>query len=245
MSTPAPDGLQRQIDFYVRKADHYDRSFWSMGDRENRNHFKKIQAISDALGITASSTGSVLEVGTGTGLHARWFLERTKMSYRGLDVSVPMLEIARQRVTEWTDRAQLTVGDAQLLPFPDGAFDAAFCAATLHHLQDPSKGVSEVARVVRPGGRVALMEPNWKYPTVLVYSASVREEWNTFKINPRRLREWASAAGVTDIAMTPVLYTPPQPKSFTRFFEWVDRTMPSVPVLRALSITMLLSGRKI
>ncbi len=245
MTTPAEGGLQRQIDFYVRKADSYDRSFWSMGQRENRNHFKKIQAISDALGVTSSSTGSVLEVGTGTGLHAHWFLERTSTTYCGLDVSVPMLAIAKQRVAAWGDRVRLTVGDAQRLPFPDGSFDAAFCAATLHHLQDPAQGVREVARVVRPGGRVALMEPNWKYPTVLVYSASVREEWNTFKINPRRLAEWASSAGVTDITVTPVLYTPPQPKRLERVFDYVDRTMPKVPGLRALSITMLLSGRRI
>lgn len=238
--------LKRQIDFYVKRAERFDRSVWSLGSRENRNHEKKIRAIADAIGFESADARdqSILEVGTGTGLHARWLLERAPISYWGLDVSEPMLDIAAERLTEWTDNVHLLVGDAQRLPFPDGTFSAGFCSGTLHHLQVPSAGVRELARVVRLGGRVAVMEPNWKFLSVLVYSAATREEWNTFKINPRRLEQWASEAGLEDVSVRHLLYTPPRPRKLARLFDRVDKTAAATPGIRALSINLLLSGRK-
>ncbi len=67
--------VREQIEHYERMAAKFDRSVWSLGNRDNRNHLVKVRAIADALG--ASRGGHVLEVGTGTGLHARWLLENT------------------------------------------------------------------------------------------------------------------------------------------------------------------------
>jgi len=239
--------VKRQIGFYVRRAERFDRSFWSLGSRDNRNHLAKISAIAKAIGCDTSDgsrTRSVLEVGTGTGLHAVWLLERGVASYSGIDVSEAMLDIARRRLSRCDGRVRLTVGDAQRLPFKDGEFDSAFSSATLHHLGDAALGVRELARVVRPGGRVAAIEPNWKFPSVLVYSAMTREEWNTFHINPARLAQWAADAGLEDVTVSNLLYTPPRPRRLTPVFDRIDRRAARVPGLRRLSINMLVSGRR-
>jgi ubiquinone/menaquinone biosynthesis C-methylase UbiE len=239
--------VKRQIDFYVKRAGRFDRSFWSLGSRENRNHLKKLAAVARAIGCddpARSGTRSVLEVGTGTGLHAVWLLERGVGSYAGVDVSEAMLDIARGRLSQWSSRVRLTVGDAQRLPFKDGEFDSAFSSATLHHLGDAALGIRELARVVRPGGLVAAIEPNWKFPSVLLYSAMTREEWNTFRINPARLAQWAAEAGLEDVTVTNLLYTPPRPRRLAPLFDRIDRGAARIPALRRLSINVLVSGRR-
>lgn len=234
--------LRSQIAFYERTAEGYDTSIWSLGSRENRNHRQKISSIARAVG--AAEASHVLEVGAGTGLHAAWLLDRYAAAYTGVDLSAPMLEAARRRTASHGSRAQLAIGDAQGLPFPDGAFDAGFCTATLHHLADPMRGIAELVRVVRPGGRVAFLEPNWRYPSVLVYSAMTRAEWNTFKISPGRLRMWAERAGLVDVAVQPLLYTPPRPERLTDAFARIDALCARTPGARWLSITLLVSGRR-
>jgi ubiquinone/menaquinone biosynthesis C-methylase UbiE len=237
--------LRRQIGFYEKKAGRFDRSITSLGSRENRNHRKKIKAIAESLGLfDRDAPSDVLEVGTGTGLHASWLLEHSRVTYWGVDASREMLHVAQERLTQWSSRVQLAIGDAERLPFPDAAFPAAFCSGTLHHLSRPGAGVAELARVVAPGGRVAVMEPNWKFPTVLAASALLRVERNAFKISPRRLEEWGHAAGLRDLIVSPLLYTPPRPSGLAKLYDRIDAAIPRVPGARALSIMILMTGRR-
>ncbi|MGH2829293.1 MAG: class I SAM-dependent methyltransferase [Actinomycetota bacterium] len=231
---------RRQVAFYERTATRYDRSVWSLGCRDNRNHQTKIRAIARAIGAEAG--GSVLEVGVGTGLHARWLLDNTPVTHAGVDLSAPMLEIARERLSGQGARSALGIADALRLPFDDERFDAAFCVGTLHHLPDAAGGIAELARVVKRGGRVAALEPNWKFPSVLVYSAITPEERNTFKINPDRLLSWGRRAGLTELRVQRLLYTPPRPASWAQAFDRIDATLARTPGLRNLSINLLLSG---
>jgi ubiquinone/menaquinone biosynthesis C-methylase UbiE len=233
--------VPEQVRFYEQTAGRFDRSVWSLGNRDNRNHVAKITAVARALRLDRA--GRVLEVGAGTGLHARWILENTGASYSGIDVSRPMLEIAARRVEPFGGRAVLSIADAHRLPFDDGMFDASFCTGTLHHLSHPERGVTELTRVVRPGGRVAILEPNWKFPSVLVYSAITPAEHNTFKISPAKLEAWARAASLEDVRVERLLYTPPRPRAWGAFWDSVDRGIARVPGLRRLSIVMLVSGR--
>src|SRR5712692_10121713 len=135
---------------------------------------------------------------------------------------------------QWTERVRLAIGDAERLPFADASFEAAFRSGTLHHLQRPGAGVAELARVVAPGGRVAVMEPNWKFPTVFAASAFLRVERNAFKISRHRLEEWGRAAGLEDVVVSPLLYTPPRPGRLGALYDRIDDALPSVPLARAL-----------
>lgn len=97
----------------------------------------------------------LLDVATGTGLVARALRERADCSVVGIDLSPGMLAAAR-------DGAQggllYVLADARRLPFPDGAFDALTVTYLLRYVEDPRAAVAELARVVRPGGRIASLE---------------------------------------------------------------------------------------
>ena len=72
----------------------------------------------------------------------------------GIDATPAMLDVARAR----TPNAEFREGDFTNLPFDDATFDLAVCALALAHLADPTPAIAEIARVVRPGGRVVLTD---------------------------------------------------------------------------------------
>jgi demethylmenaquinone methyltransferase / 2-methoxy-6-polyprenyl-1,4-benzoquinol methylase len=99
--------------------------------------------------------GYVLDVATGTGLVAEQLLRRG-FRVTGLDQSAEMLEIARRRFAG--REVQLVEGSAEALPFPDARFDHLTVTYLLRYVDDPGATLTEVARVVRPGGVVASLE---------------------------------------------------------------------------------------
>jgi ubiquinone/menaquinone biosynthesis C-methylase UbiE len=77
----------------------------------------------------------------------------------GLDFTAEMLRKARQAAERaGRDNLELVCGNAYALPFVEGKFDLAVCGYALHHLLDPERVVRNMARVVRPGGRVAIVD---------------------------------------------------------------------------------------
>ena len=96
----------------------------------------------------------VLDVATGTGAVARLLLERG-CTVTGLDQSPGMLAVARPRLG---DRARFVEGRAESLPFPDASFDALTVTYLLRYVDEPGEVLRELARVVRPGGVVAMLE---------------------------------------------------------------------------------------
>lgn len=76
----------------------------------------------------------------------------------GLDPSSNMLEVGRTKIGSYGDRIRLVEGDAQALPFPDGHFDGACISFGIRNVPDRAKGLAEMRRVVKPGGRVVVLE---------------------------------------------------------------------------------------
>ncbi len=100
---------------------------------------------------------SILDVGSGAGQIAGHLLEFADPEARitCMDISQPMLRRARQRLK--SDRPAFVVADVTALPFADGSFDGITCGYVLEHVPDPPQGLSELARVLRPGGRMLLL----------------------------------------------------------------------------------------
>jgi SAM-dependent methyltransferase len=91
---------------------------------------------------------SVLEVGCGDGWASEWMQKELGAEVVALDQSERMVELTRRRGVD------ARIGDAQDLPFEDASLDAALAAWMLYHLPDLDRGLSELARVLRPGGRL-------------------------------------------------------------------------------------------
>jgi len=106
--------------------------------------------------------GRALDVATGTGDLALALAARVAPGGEvlGCDFSEGMLERARSKAAERAPAAELRFewADAMALPYDDGAFDAAAVGFGARNFEDLSRGLSEMARVVRPGGRVVVLE---------------------------------------------------------------------------------------
>lgn len=102
---------------------------------------------------------AVIDVATGTGKVAASLKEQVGPSGRvlGVDLSPRMIERA-SRAHAGRAGLEFTVGNALELPAPDAAFDAATIAFGMRNLPDYRRGFAEMARVVRPGGRVVCLE---------------------------------------------------------------------------------------
>jgi demethylmenaquinone methyltransferase/2-methoxy-6-polyprenyl-1,4-benzoquinol methylase len=111
--------------------------------------------------VDARPEERVLDVATGTGLVARALVRSYGCTVVGLDQSPEMLERARARLTNDPALARLVTfvsGEAERLPFEDGAFDHLTFTYLLRYVDDPGATLCELARVVRPGGRMASLE---------------------------------------------------------------------------------------
>jgi demethylmenaquinone methyltransferase / 2-methoxy-6-polyprenyl-1,4-benzoquinol methylase len=105
--------------------------------------------------VDVGADARVLDVACGTGLVSRALARRYGCSVVGLDQSPEMLSRARALVGP---SVELVQGEAERLPFDDGAFDALTFTYLLRYVDDPAATMRELARVVRPGGRIAMLE---------------------------------------------------------------------------------------
>jgi ubiquinone/menaquinone biosynthesis C-methylase UbiE len=92
----------------------------------------------------------MLEAGCGWGELAEWVGRETGAEVAAIDLSPRMVELACERGVE------ARVGDVQALTFADGEFDVAIAAWMLYHVPDLERGIAELARVLRPGGRLVV-----------------------------------------------------------------------------------------
>lgn len=111
------------------------------------------RALVDA--VAAAPDDRVLDVATGTGLVAEALVRRYGCRVTGLDQSADMLAVARRRAGVYE---ALVEGRAERLPFPDASFDHVTFTYLLRYVEDPAATLRELARVVKPGGRVASLE---------------------------------------------------------------------------------------
>lgn len=102
--------------------------------------------------------GDVLEVGVGTGLNLPLYAAGTRVV--GLELAAGMAALAQQRASAVpvTAQVELVVGDAQQLPFGTASFDTVVSTYTLCSIPEPERAVAEAIRVLRPGGRLVLLE---------------------------------------------------------------------------------------
>jgi ubiquinone/menaquinone biosynthesis C-methylase UbiE len=92
----------------------------------------------------------------GTGLNLRF--HPTDKDITAIDISEEMLGIARRRAMKLGSRLRLSVADVQSLPFEDNSFDEVVASFLFCSVPDPVMGLREAWRVLRPGGRLLLLE---------------------------------------------------------------------------------------
>jgi demethylmenaquinone methyltransferase/2-methoxy-6-polyprenyl-1,4-benzoquinol methylase len=114
------------------------------------------------VGVVDAAPGDrILDVATGTGMVAGALVGRYGCTVVGLDQSPQMLSGAQAKLDadpELAARIELVRGEAESLPFADGEFDHLTFTYLLRYVDDPAATLRELARVVKPGGRIASLE---------------------------------------------------------------------------------------
>ena len=133
------EGGQAKLD-YDHRADAYAR--------HRRIHLGVLRALIESGRFGAKAR--VLDVGCGTGNYAAALMAETGCAVCGIDPSREMLGHARANAAG----AALVQGNAECLPFADGAFDVVMSTDVIHHIGDRAAYFTEAARVLRPGGSI-------------------------------------------------------------------------------------------
>lgn len=106
--------------------------------------------------VCSRASGDVLEVAVGTGLNLPLYSRDVTLS--GVEWSPGMLARAQRRVQELDRHVSLLEGDARSLPFSESSFDAVVCTFSLCAIPEEPRAIAEMARVLRPGGRLLLAD---------------------------------------------------------------------------------------
>jgi ubiquinone/menaquinone biosynthesis C-methylase UbiE len=145
---------------------------------------------------------SILDVGSGAGQIAGHLLEFADWDAQitCTDLSAEMLRRARRRLK--SSRPSFVAADVTALPFADGSFDGITCGYVLEHVPEPDKGLSELARVLRPGGRMLLLTTEDNFS-----GAWTSRVWYCRTYNRRELRSLCESLGLhwkKELWFTPV-----------------------------------------
>ncbi len=115
--------------------------------------------LAEDIAKLAPENATILDVGTGPGvLLMELATRRPDLRLTGVDLSADMVAAATENLAPHKPRASARVGDATNLPFEDNSFDLIVSSLSLHHWDDPAAARPELARVLRPGGRVVIYD---------------------------------------------------------------------------------------
>lgn len=169
----------------------------------------------------------ILDVGCGTGVFAARIREAfPKATVWGMDLVAGMLNQGAARWRHHAGQVQPVQGDSEQLPFATGAFDIVTCANSFHHYPRQDRAVAEMHRVLRPGGRLYLIDgyrdAPWGWFIYDVCVASI--EGAVHHASRKRVRELFAAAGFQET--THKVHRGPAP------FLLTEGLRPTAPVLR-------------
>lgn len=131
----------------------------------------------------------LLEIGCGEGGNL-YHLKARGVHRFGVDYSPEKVAFAAR-----ASGAGAAVADATRLPFADATFDVALIRDLLHHLPNRAGALSEAFRVLKPGGRLTVIEPNGRAPLVMLQAAMIPAERGVLKSTDARLRDELHEAG--------------------------------------------------
>lgn len=135
------------------------RRYW---DKESASYDKQMQFFERLFSpdsrtwVCSQAAGDTLEVAVGTGLNLPHYAAEVRLT--GVDFSPAMLDLARQRAAQLGRSVDLREADASALPFPAASFDTVVCTYGLCAIPDDGRAVSEMSRVLRPGGLLLLAD---------------------------------------------------------------------------------------
>jgi len=163
------------------------------------------EAVLSALALRPGER--VVDLGCGPGLLLAQMRELVgeQGELCGIDVSESMIALAKQRCAAWSN-VDIGPGDVTRLPCGDASFDAAVCTQVYEYVADVDMALSELCRVLKPGGRAVIVDTDWEscvwHSSDSARMRRVLEAWDLHCPHPhlpRSLRRRLQRAGLDDI----------------------------------------------
>jgi ubiquinone/menaquinone biosynthesis C-methylase UbiE len=145
--TRRPDRTQRLRRYWDRHARSFDRQM---------AFYERILFGDGRQWVCSQAVGDTLEVAVGGGRNLPFYPEGVRLT--GIDFSPQMLQLAQQQAEQLGRQVDLRLGDAQALELPDASFDTVVCTLSLCAIPDERRAIVEMKRVLRPGGRLLLLD---------------------------------------------------------------------------------------
>ena len=182
----------------------------------------------------ALAPATMLDAGCGAG-HTALALAAAGIRTTALDLTPEMLEQGRALARERKLEVGFDPGDVEDLPYPDASFDAVSSRLAAHHFPNPRRAVSEILRVLRPGGTFFLSDiVSYEEPLADTFLQTIELLRDPSHVRDHRVDEWQSlleAAGGVDVRL---VRTWPLAQDFEAWVERMQTPEPEVAVLRRL-----------
>jgi len=110
--------------------------------------------------VRAKNPKNILDIATGTGDLAILMSQTNAEKIVGLDISAGMLDVGRQKIDhkKLSNKIEMVLGDSEKIPYEDNAFDVVTVAFGIRNFENLEKGLSEILRVLKPGGIFVILE---------------------------------------------------------------------------------------
>ena len=184
---------------FIRWSESYDRSVlqWLLFGPSHRALIRRIRAVAGDQPIR------ILDVGCGTGVFAAKIRQALPMArVWGVDLVSDMLRKGADRWRRHSVGVQPVQGDSERLPFADGSFDFITCANSFHHYPHQDRAVAEMHRVLRPGGRLMIVDGYRDAPYGwFIYDVCVAAvEGSVHHASSRQFRDLFAQSGLSAVA---------------------------------------------
>jgi ubiquinone/menaquinone biosynthesis C-methylase UbiE len=259
-SVPAADNKKPAVDVHTQQADEFAERYEVRSADPYADCFAysrhRLASVMDGYLPESGGGKSLLDVGCGTGHHIKKLREAGYV-VSGVDASEGMLAHARTN----NPGVVIKQGDVDALPFPDASFDYVLSIEVLRYLENPQPSISEMARVLKPGG-IALVTAapklnlNGYWPLNQITSrirvgnlTQLRQHFTTsWNLRRQFHRAGFSVVTVHGIYIGPINWVGrlarPLLRSFLRRWEPIDSALTDRPILRDLSNMYLVRGER-
>lgn len=176
--------------------------------------------------VVPRASGRVFEIGCGGGLNQP-FYDRTKVTgFSGIDPSGKLLEYAREQAAKKGWQADIRQGIGEAIPFEDESFDTVVCTYTLCSVQDHRQVLSELRRILKPGGKFLFLE-HGRAPEASVqrWQQRIEPTWKVLMGGCHLTRPVCGSVEEGGFTVMPIDkgYMPKMPK-FASWMEWGEAT---------------------
>jgi len=188
------------------------------------------QVMKRRSALVPLARGAVFELGCGGGINHEFYDASAITSYAGIDPHEKLLEDARNAAQEKGWSADIRQGRGEAIPFPDTSFDTVVCTFTLCSVDDPAQVLSELARILKPGGQALFLE-HGRAPDAGIarWQDRIEPVWKRLAGGCHLTRPIGSAFRGAGFHVAPIGqgYTPQAPK-FAGWMEWGAAIKPGV-----------------